>query len=825
MAQLNKLSAYRVVAMACVASLILSAVAAAAVDFEQVRRLRRQGLFRAAERKCMELLETELSTADRSLVAVEYFRTVEVHISTVDAQQRRAIIEQAENIHDHYVRKTADSPYSFLVEIQFAIVRSANAALARFDAEANLTTDGYDTAVKLCKNVIHDLETLEQRIGESMRSAIRKRTASVFSQTQYQRLIHTVNWETARGWVNLAKCFPDSKKDQISLFAKAADITSTLSRLTSNPSISTKARLLDAECQRRVGNASRSRQLLAELASEKTSDSCIRLAAATQQIELYLELGDFSAAQNAVSQARSLNCANRQARAEHAFATLRLYVELAVQSKKSDSSWHLRSQQQAKNIEREFPGYWKRRSDVVLARLRGGASIAAELAQLETKAARQFTEKQFEAAVETYRQAEKAAAEEKLDDRVFEYRHRAGAILHQQQRYAEATKILRQAAIAGKDQPDANTAHLSAIVGAAQLARSGTKHEVEQYAEMLSEHLALWPDRSDTKNQVAWWLGQLRQRQQQPAESISALDKIEHDFENYRRVIDAMHDAYASQVTAAGDAKQRSELIAQASAHLESIASEMPEGSSLQRWGNLSAIDLQLIDSSKTASSERKLLKARKSAIENRDSETATKAAQLLVVCYVTQSRPSQARKFVHALENLELEQLYNLMRRIDQILATDARRTDSSRLQLDLLELQVTDDNLPDDIQIIRVRSLRRTKQYAEAIQILRQLTENQPENSNLRIELATVLELAKKPTDALNEWRKLAAGSIPASNPWFAAKYGIAKNLLAVQKADEAADVIRITQALHPEMGDPQSKRLFESLLRRCEDNRREK
>ena len=76
----------RLLIQGCLIAVVLSSVGSAAVDFESVRRLRRQGLYRAAERKCFDLLESKLTESDRALTLVEYLRTVEAHISTTDAE-------------------------------------------------------------------------------------------------------------------------------------------------------------------------------------------------------------------------------------------------------------------------------------------------------------------------------------------------------------------------------------------------------------------------------------------------------------------------------------------------------------------------------------------------------------------------------------------------------------------------------------------------------------------------------------------------------------------------------------------------------------------
>ncbi|MCA9213405.1 MAG: hypothetical protein KDB27_10095 [Planctomycetales bacterium] len=808
----------RVVALLSLLHVFLTCQFARAIDFEQVQRLRRQGLYRAAERKCLDLLNTKLTDSDRALTLTEYLRTTEAHMSTMDAKERTSLIGDAEKVVDAYVRSHKGSPYGFLVSIQAAITKSANAKFARFDAEANLTNDRFDAAIALSRQAIKDFEALQKELEAASRNAnSRTQNRSPFTQVQLQRLLQTVDWELARTWVNLAECFPDSKTDRITLLARATDLTEPLSRLTANPSIAAKAKLLDAECRRQLGQRPAARQLLTSLSSDSSLSPCVKLSVAIAHMELEMESQDLRAAQQHADAARSIRCNEKQTLAEFAYQTLRLYVQLAVETGKPSDVWQIRAAQQLETIGREFPGYWQRRAEVAFATLRGGSELAAELARLESQAARAYAEGSFDEAVALYTQAITSAKEKQLHDKVFEFQHRTGAVLHKQGKFSTAVNVLRDAAKQLPNHPAASSAHLLAIVDAAQLVGTGNAKSLAVYDSMLSEHLDRWPN-SKTISQVAWWLGQLRQRQQQSQEALAAYDKIDAGFEEYAAVISAVLRCHETLVDAAEDVKQKPTQIENGVQHINSIAESLASNNEeLERWARLHAIDLQLRHTAQTTSAEQQLLQLKKNATDLGDLRSANKATTLLVLAYVLQSRIQDAIELSGNLTEVEAEVIRNVMLRIDEA-APDRKRKQVAPLQLKLYALQ-DDDNVPDFVRGLFARCLCDAGEFDKAVEVLAAQLEKQPLSIPLQIELAATLEMANQPQKAIERWRQLAAGSRPATDEWFRAKLGIATNLLATNNAEEAADVIRVTKALHPALGGETLKQRFEIVLRKCE------
>ncbi len=78
------------------------------------------------------------------------------------------------------------------------------------------------------------------------------------------------------------------------------------------------------------------------------------------------------------------------------------------------------------------------------------------------------------------------------------------------------------------------------------------------------------------------------------------------------------------------------------------------------------------------------------------------------------------------------------------------------------------------------------------------------QGENENLR--------------EALRKYREVARKTRPQTERWFAAKYGEAKARLRLGDAKKAAQMIRTTQVLYPDLGGKSWRQRFEELLATC-------
>ena len=71
-----------------------------------------------------------------------------------------------------------------------------------------------------------------------------------------------------------------------------------------------------------------------------------------------------------------------------------------------------------------------------------------------------------------------------------------------------------------------------------------------------------------------------------------------------------------------------------------------------------------------------------------------------------------------------------------------------------------------------------------------------------------------------ALKKYREIARRSPPQTPAWFSAKHGQAAAQLKLGNATKAAQMVRMLQVLHPELGGTELRKRFEKLLAECNE-----
>jgi tetratricopeptide (TPR) repeat protein len=70
-----------------------------------------------------------------------------------------------------------------------------------------------------------------------------------------------------------------------------------------------------------------------------------------------------------------------------------------------------------------------------------------------------------------------------------------------------------------------------------------------------------------------------------------------------------------------------------------------------------------------------------------------------------------------------------------------------------------------------------------------------------------------------ALTQWQTIEKKSRRGSDRWFRARLAQAQTLISLSRHNQAAKLIKLTQVLHPDLGDREMKLRFEKLLNECE------
>jgi predicted Zn-dependent protease len=145
--------------------------------------------------------------------------------------------------------------------------------------------------------------------------------------------------------------------------------------------------------------------------------------------------------------------------------------------------------------------------------------------------------------------------------------------------------------------------------------------------------------------------------------------------------------------------------------------------------------------------------------------------------------------------------------------------------LQLDLLEsLRADGHSFPPAQQRrltrLEAQALAAGESPRRALDLLRAEVAKHPDDYSLNRALAEMLseqEDAESLRSALQRWRSLARGLREGSPRWWEAKENVARLHLRLGNPKQTRKMIELLSILRPDLGGPESKARFQSLLRR--------
>jgi tetratricopeptide (TPR) repeat protein len=129
----------------------------------------------------------------------------------------------------------------------------------------------------------------------------------------------------------------------------------------------------------------------------------------------------------------------------------------------------------------------------------------------------------------------------------------------------------------------------------------------------------------------------------------------------------------------------------------------------------------------------------------------------------------------------------------------------------------------LPDEKQLamIQAKNLERLGKASEALTVFRKLASEYSEDGQIQMGYADLLirqgDIQSR-REALRKYREVVRRTPPEKQRWFAAKFGEAKARLLLGDPKKAAQMIRTTQVLYPDLGGQPWRRRFEELLAIC-------
>ena len=442
-----------------------------------------------------------------------------------------------------------------------------------------------------------------------------------------------------------------------------------------------------------------------------------------------------------------------------------------------------------------------------------------------------YRSRQFDQALEAYDKAARQAAAANQAQAAFDYAYTAAAIEQQRGHYRDAAKRFRMTALDEAENPKAGDAHLLAIYNTAQAAKGGEAEVSSRaYLDLLKEHLDHWP-RSSTANQARLWLGAVYEREARWPEAIETYQAVPSDDPRAASVVEAISRCYERWLAALAEANQPTRDVATKAADYFERLVVNARGGLPERWSqtqrvaatSAAAIWLEYSDNA-FARAERVLSAALADAQDAPDDWKST-AQTLEIFAIAARGQRDEAAKLLDQLSGGEPKQMLALIEGLARVAqkAPVAVGQELAELQLRAAKLLAARlKELPADeqrdFQRAYIRALAAAKRPDEAVKAARKLAESFPHDGQIQEEYAQLLiDSADRASwhEALTKWRDIGKKTRQGSERWLRAMYYQSLALVRLDQVEQAARLIKLTEALEPELGGAEMKAKFRAVL----------
>ncbi len=821
---------------------VLSAAAAESDDDGRfLAGLRQRRLFELAENYCRrELDRPDLTPLRQASLVVELSATLADQAVYTAPAQREPLWQQAWQVTEQFAAAHPQHPRRVLVRVQGAIALVTRGELARQEAEVVSPAEPLrQEALTHLRRAIRLLEELADEAREQLRQSSPPGRGTPaqgeLSPHQWSTLGEKIQYQLARALRNQALCYPAESPDRANSLTQAVKLLDVLARLDPDRPLAYPSRVDQIACYRLLQDFDTARQKLAALLAQKPS-AAILLRARAEEIRLALATGQLSAAVALLSEGGQIGGVS-SGELDYAWLEASLAAwQAAVKSGDAQvaAGWQKAATRQVERIERRSGPYWGRRAQMLLARYVDLAPAGASLPMQVHAAENAYRSGHPEQALAAYDRARAMAAEEGQPEQAFALGLAAATIEHDRHHDAEALERYRQLALAMPQDPRAAAAHQLAIYHAGRLALADPDGHLAGYAELLGEHLRHWPT-ADTANQVRWQLGRLRQHQQEWAEALAAYGAITSDFADYGKVVEALVRCYRARLAALQATGRPTEsTAAEAARWFESLVFDA-DGRPPEQWSPvareavLAAAEFWSHDT-KTGFDRAERILSIALAGNGHASPRWTSAAEVLsVYALAGQGRLGEAARLLERVSQGPTSQLLTVL---EGLAAITAEKQSNVRAELAELQLRTIDLLKPrrDQLSPHEQRTLDRLAAGAledagrrsQALAAYRRLAEAYPQDGAIQEAYGRVLLESEDRAGleaALAQWRQIEKHSHPGTERYFRAKYSVAWLHHRLGNPRQAEKIIRLLEALQPEMGGPAMKAKFEQLSRQCQ------
>jgi tetratricopeptide (TPR) repeat protein len=822
-----------------ICSLQLLAAAAAHAETNDQRfleGLRQRRLFSLAEAYCLQRLsDADLSEERRAELTVELSRAYSEHALNATPAGAEPLWSQAVEVTHDFARQYPQSTWLVLVKTQAGLVLLNRGEFFRQQSE--ITADPQklqEEARGTLRLAVRQLGQVDEEIAGRLSAPPRPGQATQLSRDQLLSLQRHVRHELARAYRNLGQTQPVGSPDRSDALTQALERLRTLSQLPTTDPLGWQARLEEIACARLLQDYATASRRLEALVELPDPPPVVALKARAEHIRLALAAEQTGTALAVTRAGRVIDGATHP---ELDLAWLEAYLAAAheatdAQDAAAAKQWQSQASTLLAEIQRQHGPYWTRRAEGLLA---GHVTVSAPSTELDVlvRAAEAFYRNgQISDAVAAYDRIAAQADARGNPGQAFQIRYTAASIYHEQKDHRAAADRFRQLALAAPKHEKAGEAHLLAIYNAAQEARRQEPISLEEYRQLLDEHLQHWPS-GPSADQAYRMLARLREHEGDWPAAIGAYGRISPADPQYAAAIEAMAGCYERwfvQLRAAG--KPVEEPIAAAARQFESIvgaSGRLPERwSAVERVAASSAARFYLAGSPPDYRRAEQVLTPAL-ADPGADAAWSSTAASLLVSALAGQGRFDEARRKLEGISAGSPTALIALLEQLSQLAESASAETGRTlaELQLDAIERigprrHALDAQARRSLDRIHGQALAAAGRREEALGLVERLAGENPRDGQIQEDYARLLsESADRPSleAALARWRELEQKSKPATPRWFRAKYHLAWAHERLGNKDHAAKIITLTKVLHPELGGPELKARFEALLARCQ------